>query len=409
MRGYFSKNVYLCWKFLTLSAMSILNFVVIGAIFCFAPAAVIWLCRRFPLLDNIGPIMILYALGMLIGNLPIDIPEMAIAQDIATSASVPLAIPMMLFCCRFTRSDARTQLKVVISGFLSVAIAVAVGYILFGKHIPEGDKIGGIMSGMYTGGMLNAAAIQAIFNVEEQRYIVMCSYDIIISFLYLVFLVAIGYKLFRRLYGEKGQVSLSEEEREELNRQIAEAKRNPYAGLWSKAGMMELAKIVGYTLIVVALAAASTLPFDDAWFMVIFILVLSTLGVIFSFIKPVRKLERSFDIGMYLIYIFSIAMASMADFSELRLADGLNQILYLSITVFGSLLLHALFCRVMRVDADSMTVSSVSFINSPPFVPMMVAVLKNKKTLIVGLGAGIVGYALGNHFGVLMASLLEIL
>ena len=409
MRGYFSKNVYLCWKFLTLSAMSILNLVVIGAIFCLAPAGVIWLCRRFPLLDNIGPIMILYALGMLIGNLPLDIPEMAIAQDIATSASVPLAIPMMLFCCRFTRSDARTQLKVVISGFLSVAIAVAVGYILFGKHIPEGDKIGGIMSGMYTGGMLNAAAIQAIFNVEEQRYIVMCSYDIIISFLYLVFLVAIGYKLFRRLYGEKGQVSLSEEEREELNRQIAEAKRNPYAGLWSKAGMMELAKIVGYTLIVVALAAASTLPFDDAWFMVIFILVLSTLGVIFSFIKPVRKLERSFDIGMYLIYIFSIAMASMADFSELRLADGLNQILYLSITVFGSLLLHALFCRVMRVDADSMTVSSVSFINSPPFVPMMVAVLKNKRVLIVGLGAGIVGYALGNHFGVLMASLLEIL
>ena len=387
--------------------MSILNLLAISLIFCLAPAGVIWLCRRFPLLDNIGPIMILYALGMIIGNLPIDVPEMAIAQDIATSASVPLAIPMMLFCCRFTRSDARTQLKVVVSGFLSVAIAVVVGYMLFGKHISEGDKIGGIMAGMYTGGMLNAAAIQAIFRVEEQNYVVMCSYDIVISFLYLVFLVAVGYKLFRRLYGEKGQTTLSESEKAELDRQIAEAKRNPYAGLWSKEGLKELAKIVGYTLVVVALAAASTLPFDDAWFMVIFILVLSTLGVVFSFLKPVRKLERSFDIGMYLIYIFSIAMASMADFSELKLADGINQILFLTITVFGSLLLHAIFCRVVRVDADSMTVSSVSFINSPPFVPMMVAVLKNRKTLIVGLGAGIVGYALGNHFGVLMASLLE--
>ena len=387
--------------------MSILNLLAISLIFCLAPAGVIWLCRRFPLLDNIGPIMILYALGMIIGNLPIDVPEIALAQDIATSASVPLAIPMMLFCCRFTRSDARTQLKVVVSGFLSVAIAVVVGYMLFGKHISEGDKIGGIMAGMYTGGMLNAAAIQAIFRVEEQNYVVMCSYDIVISFLYLVFLVAVGYKLFRRLYGEKGQTTLSESEKAELDRQIAEAKRNPYAGLWSKNGLKELAKIVGYTLVVVALAAASTLPFDDAWFMVIFILVLSTLGVVFSFLKPVRKLERSFDIGMYLIYIFSIAMASMADFSELKLADGINQILFLTITVFGSLLLHAIFCRVMRVDADSMTVSSVSFINSPPFVPMMVAVLKNRKTLIVGLGAGIVGYALGNHFGVLMASLLE--
>ncbi|MBO5732161.1 MAG: DUF819 family protein [Alistipes sp.] len=387
--------------------MSIINYVIIGAIFCLAPAGVIWLCRRFPLLDNIGPMMILYALGMLIGNMPLDIPEMALVQEIATSASIPLAIPMMLFCCRFTRSDASTQLKVVISGFLSVAIAVAVGYVLYGKHIPEGDKIGGIMAGMYTGGMLNAAAIQAIFRVEEQNYIMMCSYDIVISFLYLVFLVSVGYKMFRRLYGEKVQATLTDSERVELEAQIAEAKRNPYEGLWSKDGLKELAKILGFSFVVIALAAATTLPFDQEWFMVIFILMISVLGVLFAFFKPVRKLERSFDIGMYLIYIFSIAMASMADFSELRLADGLNQILFLTITVFGSLLLHSIFCRVMRVDADSMTVSSVSFINSPPFVPMMVAVLKNKRTLIVGLGAGIVGYALGNQFGVIIASLLE--
>ena len=386
--------------------MSILYILAASVLFCLAPAGVLWLCRRVPILDNVGPMMILYALGMIIGNLPVDIPNISVAQEIATSATIPLAIPMMLFGCRFTRSDASTQLKVVVSGFLSVTIAVMVGYILFGKLIPEGDKIGGIMSGMYTGGMLNAAAIQSIFKFEEQNYVMMCSYDIVISFLYLVFLVAVGYKIFRRLYGESGQATLSESEKAELDRQIAEAKRNPYEGLWSRSGMKELAKIVGFTLAAVALAAASTLLFDESWFMVVLILVLSTLGVVFSFLKPVRELKRSFDIGMYLIYIFSIAMASMADFSQLKLADGLNQILFLTITVFGSLLLHAIFCRVMRVDADSMTVSSVSFINSPPFVPMMVAVLKNRRTLIVGLGAGIVGYALGNHFGVLMASLL---
>lgn len=387
--------------------MSILYIVVITLIFCLAPAGVLWLCRRVPLLDKVGPMMILYALGMLIGNLPLEIPKMAVVQEVATNVTIPLAIPMMLFGCRFTRRDASTQLKVVISGFLSVGMAVVVGYLLCGKYIPEGDKIGGIMSGMYTGGMLNAAAIQSIFEVEEQNYLMMCSYDIIISFLYLIFLVSVGYKLFRRLYGESGSKSLSESDKRELEHQLAEAKRNPYEGLWSKVGMKQLAKIVGWTLVVAGIAAATTLLFDEAWFMVVFILALSTLGVVFSFAKPVRKLKRSFDIGMYLIYIFSIAMASMADFSELQLADGLNQVLFLTITVFGSLLLHAIFCRVMRVDADSMTVSSVSFINSPPFVPMMVAVLKNRATLIVGLGAGIVGYAVGNHFGVLMASLLE--
>ena len=389
--------------------MSILYIVIIAVIFCLAPAGVLWLCRRISFFDKIGPVMILYALGILIGNLPFDIPKIAVVQDIATSATIPLAIPMMLFGCRFTRRDASLQVRTVLSGFLSVAIAVAVGYILFGKHLEEGAEIGGIMSGMYTGGMVNAAAIQAIFGVKEHSYVMMCSYDIIISFLYLVFLVAVGYRMFRWLYGERGEKSLTQSEKEELDRQIAEAKRNPYAGLWSKAGLVELAKIVGFTLAAVVISAGVALPCGDDWFMVVFILVVSTLGVVFSFIKPVRKLERSFDIGMYLIYIFSIAMASMADFSELNLAEGLDQILYLVVAVFGSLVLHAIFCRIMRVDADSMTVSSVSFINSPPFVPMMVAVLKNRKSLIVGLGAGIVGYALGNHFGVLMASLLEML
>ena len=100
-------------------------------------------------------------------------------------------------------------------------------------------------------------------------------------------------------------------------------------------------------------------------------------------------------------------MASMADFSKLNLTDGMNQIAFLLIAVFGSLMLHALICKLMRVDSDSMIASSVAFVNSPPFVPMIVVAMKNKRVLIVGLGAGIVGYALGNHFGVLMATLLE--
>lgn len=389
--------------------MAILNYVVLGALFCLLPAGVLWLCRRYTLLDKLGPIMILYGLGILIGNIGWHPHEMPVAQEIATSASIPLAIPMMLFACRFTLSEASLQLRVCISGFLAVFISVVMGYLLFGRYIPEGAEIGGIMSGMYTGGMLNAAALQQIFRVEEQAYVIMCSYDIVVSFLYLVFLVSVGFKFFRWLYGERKTTQLSEEDRAELEHQIAEQKRNPYEGLWSKEGMRELAKIVGVTLLLVALSALATLPFPSEWFMVIFILVLSTLGVVCSFFKPIRALNRSFDIGMYLIYIFSVAMASMADFSKLNIADGANQIAFLCIAVFGSLVLHALLCRLMRVDADSMVASSVAFVNSPPFVPMMVVAMKNKSVLIVGLGAGIVGYALGNHFGVIMATLLEML
>ena len=261
---------------------------------------------------------------------------------------------------------------------------------------------------MYTGGTLNAAALQAIFHINSETYILVNSYDIIISFAYFVFLFSIGIKMFRRLYAE-GERTLSQSDKEEIERQIELSKQNPYRRLFTRDGAKQLGKILGVTLIIVALSAATTLLFGDEWFMVVFILMLTTLGVASSFIKHVRELDLSYDIGMYCIYIFSITIASMADFSNLDLAGGVNQLAFMGVAVFLSLSLHAIMCRLLKVDADSMVISSVAFINSPPFVPMVSAAMQNKRALVTGLGAGIVGYAAGNHLGVLMERLLSIL
>ncbi len=385
---------------------AILNYIIWSLIFCLTPAVVIWLCRRYPILDNLGPIMILYGIGMVVGNLPFLPEQVGTLQDIIPNIMIPLAIPMMLFGCNFSLNETRLQGKVVVSGFLSVCCAVILGYILFGSHIEEGSKIGGIITGMYTGGTLNAAAMQAIFKIRSETFVLINSYDIIISFIYFVFLFSIGIRLFRRIYGEKEQ-TLSQSDKNDIEQQIAQNKQNPYNKLLSRDGMRQLAKIVLATLIIVAISASSTLLFPSEWFMVVFILMLTTLGVASSFIKRMRELDASYDVGMYLIYIFSMAIASMADFSNLDLAGGIYQIAFMSLAVFVSLFLHAILCRIMRVDTDSMIISSVAFINSPPFVPMASAAMKNKKTLVTGLSAGIIGYALGNHLGVIVSQLLE--
>ena len=388
--------------------MSILITVVLTLVFCLTPALVLWLCRRFPLLGKVGPIMVLYAIGMIIGNLPVLPVEIKPLQDMIPNIMVPLAIPMLLFGCTFSRKELRLQVKLCASGFLSVCIAVVVGYLFFGRHVEQGAQLGGIMSGMYTGGMVNAAALQAIFRVDSENYILLSSYDIIISFLYLVFLISVGIPMFRRLYGEHKK-EISQSDQEEINRQIEKTKENPYRKLLSREGLRQLGKALLLTIGIVAVSGGVALLLPDDWFMVVFILLITTLGVVASFFPAVRKLDTSYDAGMYLIYIFSITIASMADFSNLQIEGGVNLLIFLTIAIFGSLLIHALFCRLMRVDADSMMVSSVSFINSPPFVPMTSAAMRNKNALVTGLAAGIVGYALGNHFGVLMAKLLSLL
>ena len=71
------------------------------------------------------------------------------------------------------------------------------------------------------------------------------------------------------------------------------------------------------------------------------------------------------------------------------------------------MLLHALLCKFAKVDSDTMIVTSVSAICSPPFVPVAAAALNNNAVLVLGLTTGIIGYAVGNYLGIFMHIILE--
>lgn len=62
---------------------------------------------------------------------------------------------------------------------------------------------------------------------------------------------------------------------------------------------------------------------------------------------------------------------------------------------------------MFKIDADTLIVASTALICSPPFVPVMAGVLKNKQIIVTGLTIGIIGYALGNYLGVSIAFLLK--
>ncbi|MBO5700445.1 MAG: DUF819 family protein [Bacteroidales bacterium] len=395
--------------------MNIVYYISILLVFCLMPAAVLWLCRKVSLLGKIGPIMVLYAIGMGIANLPfLPREQLASVQDILPNALIPLAIPMMLYGCRFSTREAGLQVKIVLSGMFSVALAVTAGYLCFGDNLPDGARIGGIITGMYTGGTVNAAALQAVFGIDSETFVLVNSYDIIISFLYFVFLFAFGIKMFRKLFGgsrHPEQIKMEEGNSQETAVKIAEngSEQNQiesYRRMATKEGLAQLGKVLALTVVLVGISAGVALLCPSNWFMMVFILLITTLGVACSFIPKVQKFDLSYDAGMYLIYIFSITIASMADFSKLSLESGIGLFGFMTLAVFISLALHALFCRLMKVDADSMVISSVAFINSPPFVPMVSAAMKNRNALVTGLAAGIVGYAVGNHFGILLSWIL---
>ena len=138
--------------------MTTFNLVILCLVFCLAPAGVLWVCRNVSFLGKIGPVLLLYILGVIIGNIAIKPEGMATLQDIMSSAMVTLAIPMMLFGCTFRLRETKQQLKALLTGLSAVVIAVIGGYLIFGRNIEEGAKIGGMLTGVYTGGTINDSA-----------------------------------------------------------------------------------------------------------------------------------------------------------------------------------------------------------------------------------------------------------
>jgi uncharacterized membrane protein len=384
--------------------MTIFNLVLLSLVFCLAPAGVLWICKNVSFLGKIGPVLLLYLLGVIIGNIGIKPEGMATLQDIMSSAMVPLAIPMMLFGCTFRLRETRQQLKALLTGLAAVVIAVIGGYLIFGRNIDEGAKIGGMLTGVYTGGTINLAALKTMLGVRNETYILLNSYDMLVSFLYLTFLMTVGIKLFRKFLPFKPDAAVNGKGKAEVLEEEGD-----YNGLFTRNGIRQTGILLGITILICGISGGIALALPEKVFMTVFILMLTTLGIGASFIKKIHDMKYSYDIGMYFIYIFCIAVASMADLSELNFAGGMNLLGYLLIAVFGSLLLQTLFAWIFRIDADIMVISSVTFINSPPFVPMMAAAMKNKNVLVPGLSIGIIGYAAGNYLGFLISEFLKLL
>ena len=54
-------------------------------------------------------------------------------------------------------------------------------------------------------------------------------------------------------------------------------------------------------------------------------------------------------------------------------------------------------------------ITSTALICSPPFVPVIAGAIKNREIIVSGLTVGIIGYAIGNYLGFIVAELLKVI
>ena len=129
---------------------------------------------------------------------------------------------------------------------------------------------------------------------------------------------------------------------------------------------------------------------------------ITSLGIAASFFSKIRRIEKTYQLGMYFILIFCLVVGSMANIEKLININWLIMS-YIAFCIFGTFVLHALFCRIFKIDTDTFIITSISAICSPPFVPVVANALNNKQIILSGLTTGIIGYAVGNYLGITFA------
>ncbi len=368
--------------------------------YLFFPIFIIYLCHKFPIVNKIGSVLLAYGFGLVLGNLNILPEGSGKVQDIMTMITIPLAIPLLLFSTNIKawfKIAGKTLASMVIA-LVSVVLVVFVGYFIFkGNGIKELWKIGGLLVGLYSGGTPNLGSLQLILDVDANTFVITHTFDMLISAIYLLFLITIGQKTFQLILPKYKRLN---------NTLISSTEDFTYWRFWKKDYRKSLLQALGIAVLIFAIGGGLSLSVEDDLQMVVAILTITTLSIISSLIKKVNRLEKTFDLGMYFILVFSLVIASKADINSFT-AKAPNLLLYISFVIFGSLVLHVFVSKLFKIDSDTVMITSTALICSPPFVPVIAGAIKNREIIVSGLTVGIIGYALGNYLGFVIAQILH--
>ncbi len=373
--------------------------VIVVLLYLGLPAIALYLCHKYQFLNKVGAVVLSYLFGLILGFLGLSGDRFHFLQEVLMAVTVPLAIPLLLFS-----SNIKEWKKLAVQPFyslvfalLAVIIAVVLGYKLFhGNEIEQFNKVGGLLVGIYCGGTPNLATLKMILDVDETIYLAVHSYDMAVGAVYLFFLMGIGKKLFQLVLPKFNAVNGTVTTTIEIEKSVTKSTR------------YKLLVVFLITLIMVVLAGGIMLIMPGSAQVVIFIFLITAMGIGGSSIKMINSVKGTFDLGMYLILIFSIVVASKLKVDSLSDVNP-SIFAYITFVVFVSLILHVLFARIRKIDTDTVIVTSVALICSPPFVPVVAGAIHNRSLIAPGLMVGLIGYALGNYFGYLIAVLLAYL
>lgn len=396
----------------------------------FVPA--LWIAQglRFTWVDRIGLVLLCFASGVVLNSLAFfcfDISNTNASNALSTQTtiteiSIALALPLLLFSVNLKQALAEAGLatKSMIFALFSVVTMSSALATFFEGEIANLWQVAGLAVSAYTGGGPNMAAVNAAIDGDHATFVTMTSYDIMLSALFLLFILSFGRTVFSGLLKlhhtkeantpfinankktEQDNNALEKTAADDAFTHMSNDTSQSYLQLTQSNALPSAVKAFFLACITVGLSALLSRFLPESTQSTGIIILITTLGVAASFVPAIQSLKVSFKLGMYLVLVFCFTMGSMTNISVLADLDW-ALFAYIGLMLTGALVMHALLCKAFNIDVDTFLVTISAAVMSVPFIPVIVASLRNPALLVPGFAAAIFGYAIGNYLGIAVA------
>ena len=369
--------------------------------------------RQFKVFRALGSALVSILLAMALSNAGF-LPDTSPTYQFLSSTGVSVAIVLILLTVdvRSVLSAGPQMLVAFLIGAVGTALgAVSAALALSGLVGPETWKLAGQYTGTYTGGGVNFAALGREFSTSSDMFSAAVAADVAITAIWLIACLSIPVML----AGRNPTTESKEEPRPPISG-APELDDHPEDAVGIAGISSDLKNSLSSTVTPVTLAEAAalvTLGIGLVWLAGVLaeawpvpeVLLLTTMVLLVAQVSAVKELSGSAMWGNYLLHLFLAANGAQSVIANIfRIGPAVFYFAAATVAVHGLVIFGV--GRMLKIEASTLAVASQANVGGPASAMALAGARGYTQTMLPGIAVGLLGYAIGNYWGYIIATYL---
>lgn len=375
------------------------NTTTITVVLVFTVLAAIWLENNIAAFKKLGAAALSILIGMLFSNFGL-IPGASSVYDFFRGPGVLAGITLFLLTVDLgsIRAAGGPMLKAFLLGAFGAALGGAVmGLVLADAIGPDTWKLSGQFAATYIGGGVNFAAVGQALNTSSEYFTAGVAADVIVTAIWLIICITVP------AYFERGGSQGSTPSPASEQGGSADHTPNLLISTGAPFTLWDLTVLASTVMGCLWLSGviATLVPIIPK------IIWLTTLALILAQTPAVQKLSGSLVLGNYLLLLFLATNGAVSVIA--RIIEIGPAIFYFAL---GTVLIHGVIIfgigMMLKIDAKVIAIASQANIGGASSAMAIAGARGTPHLILPGIAVGLLGTALGNYVGLLVAQLMKL-